>query len=150
MGVHARQGAAGESDLVGFQAVTPANQPAQLLLDGRIGWIGLKGPLHMPDGGIQVPLVLADNGHADVGYEIIGDGRQDPLEDVRRVPVALGLQIGLAQQAVGIQVLGIGLKDVAAMRDGFVELFALNELVDILNVAAKRDLSHRPGFLFTV
>jgi hypothetical protein len=34
------------------------------------------------------------------------------------------------------------LEDVAAMRDGFVELFTLNQLVDILNVAAKRDLSH--------
>jgi hypothetical protein len=41
---------------------SPANQAAQLLLNGGVGGIGFEVTFHVPDGAIQIALVLARDG----------------------------------------------------------------------------------------
>jgi hypothetical protein len=75
----------------------PSYQPAKLLLNGGVGRIGLKGPFHVPYGGVQIAFILADDRHTNVGNEVVGNGGEHALEDVCRITVALGFQIGLSQ-----------------------------------------------------
>ena len=50
-----------------------------------------------------------------MSHEIVWAGREHALEDIAGFTVALGLQIGLAQHAIGIDVFGVDFKDVAAV-----------------------------------
>ncbi len=142
MRVHAGQGAAGQSDFVGFKALSAADQAFELLLDRGVGRVGLEGPLHMPDGGIKVSLILTDDRHADMRDKIIGDRGQHALEDIGRVSVALGLQIGFAEQAVAFDALRICLQDMSTVGNRLVELLALDEVVDIPQVRSQSCISH--------
>jgi hypothetical protein len=142
VGVHARQGAAGQAHLLRFEPVTAANQPPQLTLDRGVGRIGLKGALHVPDGGLEVAFVLADDRHPDVGDKVVWDRRKHALHDVGRVTEALGLEIGLAQQAVGVQMARIGVQDVTGVGYRLVELLVLDKVVDFLDIGAQTALSH--------
>jgi hypothetical protein len=41
--------------------------------------------------------------------KIIGDGGEDALKDVGRVAVSFGLKVGLAEEAIGIEMARVGL-----------------------------------------
>ncbi len=56
--VHASKSAAREPDLVGLESLPLTDQALELLLNRRIGRVGLKCPFHMPDGGVEVALVF--------------------------------------------------------------------------------------------
>jgi hypothetical protein len=45
-------------------------------------------------------------------------------------------------------VLGVGLQNVQTVGDGLIELFILNEDIDLLNVVAQGNLSHLDPFRF--
>ena len=75
--------------------------------------------------------------------EVVGDGREHPLQDIGRVTVALGLQVGLPEQAVGVEMARVGLEDVAGVGNGLVELFVLDEVIDLPDISAQARLSHR-------
>jgi len=135
--VHASERAARESHLVRLEPIALPDEASKLLLNGGVGRIGFEGPFHVPDAGIQVAFVLSDNRHADMGNEVVGDRREHALEQVGRVSIALGFQVGLAEQAVGVQVFGVGFEDVTGVCDGLIELLALDEVVDLLDIGAQ-------------
>jgi hypothetical protein len=96
----------------------------------------------MPDGGIQVAFVLADDAHADMGDKIIRDRGKDALKDIGGVTVALGFEVGFAQQPVGFNVAGVGLEDGAAVRDGLVDMAVFDQIGDLSGVFSQCNLSH--------
>ena len=134
-GIHARQGAARGANFGRLHTIPASIQTAQFVLDRAVAWLGLKGAFHMPDGFIQVALVLADDAHAHMGDEIVGSGREHSLQDIGCVAVALAFQIGFAHQAVGIDVFRKGLQYVAAMGYRLIYLAAFDEFLYLLRVS---------------
>jgi hypothetical protein len=143
VGVHAGQRPACEADLVGLQTVATTDQAAKFLLDGWVGWIGLESAFHVPDRCIEVALILSDDGHADVSDEVVGDRGENALEEVGRVPIPLRLKIRLAKEAIRLEMFGVDLEHVTAMRDRLVELFVLDKVINLLNIGAQSDIGHR-------
>ncbi len=63
----------------------------------------------MPDGGIQITLILADDTHTDLRDKVIRENGQDALQNVSRLAVSLAFQVSLSQEAIGIDVFGVAL-----------------------------------------
>ena len=105
---------------------------SQLVLHRAVGGLGLEGAFHVPDGGVGVALILADDAHANVGDEVIRHRGEHALEDIAGFAVALGFQVGFAQQAVGIHMFGQFAQDMAAVGQGLFNLAAINHLVDAI------------------
>ena len=58
------------------------------------------------------------------------------------VAVAALFEQGLAQHAVGIQVLGIEAQDVARVRNGLVDVLALDQVIKLLDISSEGDIGH--------
>ncbi len=108
-----------------LDAVPPSEQALQLALDGGIGGLHLEGALHVPDGIVELALVVCDNAHPDMRDKIIRRDHQDSLEDVHRRVVTLGFEIRLAKQAIRFQMFRVSLEDMAAVCNGFIEPLTL-------------------------
>jgi hypothetical protein len=71
-----------------------------------------------------------------MGDEIFRYSGKDPLENVRCISIAFSLQVCFPKQPVSLKVLGVGLKDVSAMRDSLIELITLNQAIYFFNICA--------------
>ena len=74
-GIHLRQRAARQADLGRFQPITAAIQALQLTLYPAIRRVNIKGALHVPDGSLEVFLLVADDAHPQMRDEIIRRGQ---------------------------------------------------------------------------
>src|ERR1700690_1225944 len=137
-----RQRAARETNLGRFDAIAAAEQPLELALNGGSGRLSLKCAFHVPNGFIQFALIVGNDAQANVGYEVIRDGRQYALENVHGLVVTFGFQISLAEQAIGFYILGESLENVTAMRDGLIVLTILDQILDQAVVTSQGNLSH--------
>jgi hypothetical protein len=74
--IHVRQRAARHADARGLDAFTATVQALQFSLDGGVGRLDLEGALHVPDGIVDLVLLITDDAHAHVGDKVVRLCRQ--------------------------------------------------------------------------
>ena len=96
----------------------------------------------MPDGGIHIALILANDAHPNLGNKIIGDDGEHALQDIGGFAVALAFQERFPQQPVRFDVLGIGSQDVLSMRDCLFYFPTLDEILYLFEICSQWNFCH--------
>ncbi|MGD0750774.1 MAG: hypothetical protein ABSA23_05130 [Anaerolineales bacterium] len=76
----------------------------------------------MPYGIVQFIFIIADDTHANMGYEIVRHSHQNTLKNIRGIPITACFQKGFSQKAVRVNMHRKGLEDILAMSNCLIQL----------------------------
>ncbi len=125
-----RERAARHADFRRFDSIASPVETLQLALHGGVGGLCLECAFHVPDCRVQISLLVVDEAHPRVRDEIIGNGHEYTLENICRVVIPFGFQIGFSEKAVGFEMFGKGFENVMTMGDGFLDSPFVNHCFD--------------------
>ncbi len=125
-----------------LHAVAPAVQPLQFSLNRGVGGLHFEGALHVPDGVVEFVFLVADDAQADVRHEVVGDSHEQATKNLHGVGITARLEIGFAEQAVGFEMFGKRLEDVAAMGNRLVVLPLFDKAFDLTIIDSQRYFCH--------
>ena len=120
------QGAPGQLETTLVDPIELAVQAQQFATNLRIARNQFKGAFQLPDRFRKCPLLIIDNAQPHPGHQILWICSQRSLKELDSLAVHLLFQAGLSQQAIGLNMFGIGTKDMLAMGNGFIQSNAAN------------------------
>ena len=131
--VNAGQGGAGGMNARGRNPFPFPIETLQFLLHQQIGGLHLKGPFHVPDGGLQVAFLFSNDAQGHVGQEVVRDRGEQTQEDVQGVAILPGLQKGLTHHPVRVQIFGEVIEHMAGLQKGLLIGFLGNQVINVAN-----------------
>ena len=137
-----RQRAGGQLQAVDFFAAMLPIKRANQADGGRVIRLLIQRALGMPNRSLVCFQVLISLSEPQMRREVLRHGAQQATQHISRFRPAFGRDKRASQLLIGAQVFGIGLEDMARVRDDFVVFFLRRQPGQVVLVGAQADFRH--------